>query len=148
MSEFVLHIDLTTEKCRKEPYEFKKGVPYGRGLAAKLIEDHTGLETDRYNPENVIVLTPGLLVGCKTPSGNRMFIGTVEGKGKGLQMCNTTGNMPQKLGSLGLAGIVITGKAASPDTVIHLDETGVAFNKCPELAKSHAGEIVHALRNK
>ena len=49
MSEFVLHIDLTTEKCRKEPYEFKKGVPYGRGLAAKLIEDHTGLETDRYD---------------------------------------------------------------------------------------------------
>lgn len=148
MSEFVLHIDLTTEKCRKEPYEFKKGIPYGRGLAAKLIEEHTGLETDRYDPENVIVLTPGLLVGCKTPSGNRMFIGTVEGKGKGLQMCNTTGNMPQKLGSLGLAGIVITGKAASPDTVIHLDETGIAFNKCPELAKSHAGEIVHALRNK
>ena len=148
MSEFILHIDLTTEKCRKEPYEFKKGVPYGRGLAAKLIEDHTGLETDRYDSENVIVLTPGLLVGCKTPSGNRMFIGTAEGKGRGLQLCNTTGNMPQKLGSLGLAGIVITGKASAPNTVIHLDETGVAFERCPELAKSHAGEIVHALRNK
>lgn len=146
MNESILYINLSQETWERRPYEFHKGESYGRGLLARLIEENTELETDRYDENNVIVVAPGLLVGCKTPSGCRMFVGTLEGKGRGLQICNTTGNMPQKIGSLRLAGIVITGRAKNPDTVIHLDEKGVTFGRRPDFIGKHTGDMVHALR--
>lgn len=146
MTERILRIDLTQKTYEYTPYDFAEGTAYGRGLAQKLIEENTALTTDRYDAENVIVLAPGLLVGCKAVSATRLFVATLAGKGKGIQISNTTGDMPQKLGSLNIAAVVIKGIAEVPGTIVHIDEDGVEFDSS-NLDDATAPEIVDSVRN-
>lgn len=146
MKDRILRIDLSNEKYETEALDFGPDSAYGRGLVAELLEKETPLTADRYDEENVIILAPGYLAGCKAPSATRMFVATLEGKGKGMQICNTTGNMPQKLGSLGYAAVIIRGRAKASNTVVHIDEEGVTFARFPELENMRTGEIVSFLR--
>lgn len=146
MKDRILRIDLSSEKYETEAVDFGPGSAYGRGLVAELLEKETPLTADRYDEENVIILAPGYLVGCKAPSATRMFVATLEGKGKGMQICNTTGNMPQKLGSLGYAAVIIRGRAKASNTVVHIDEEGASFARFPELESMRTGEMVSFLR--
>lgn len=142
----ILHIDLTTEKVWADDYEFGPGKAYGRGLVLELLEQGTERETGRYDEGNVIVLAPGYLVGCKAPSATRMFVATLDGAGCGMQIANVTGNMPQKLGSLGCAAVVIHGRSAKKGAVISIDEAGVRIGHEPALSELRAGEIIKSLR--
>lgn len=147
MAERILKINLNEETYEYFPYEVTEGTAYGRGLVQKLIEENTSLTTDRYDAENVIVLLPGLLVGCKAVSATRLFVATLAGKGRGIQLSNTTGDMPQKLGSLNIAAVVIQGVAKNLGTVLHIDESGVQFESS-DLAEATAPEIISDVRGR
>lgn len=148
MAEKIINIDLTDRSYYIEDYACETAGLYGRGLVLDLVRKNIPDEADRYSPENAIVLVPGLFAGNPAPSACRMFVATIEGRDKGIQVCNTTGNMPQKLGSLGIAGVVIKGRAADRGTVVHIDGSGVDFITESSLNGCRTREIVSELKSR
>ena len=73
---YYLEVDLTTGKILKKEMEKEWARLYlgGTGVAAKILWDRTGPETDPLSPENVLVLGTGPLTGVMfSPSGRMMF---------------------------------------------------------------------------
>ncbi|MBQ0018790.1 MAG: hypothetical protein KBS63_06290 [Clostridiales bacterium] len=146
MTEKILVIDLEKKTFETREHPYNKQSAYGRRLVLDLIKEYVPDDAERYSKENVIVISPGFFAGNKAPSACRMFIATAEDRGKGIQICNTTGNLPQKIGSLGIAAIVIKGNSPEKSTVIHITENGVDFSVRPEYIGADVKDIVHGLK--
>lgn len=147
MQETVLLIDLEKSAYESVPFSMKTQDPcYGRGLVLSLFEEFLPDNTGRYDPDNLLVIVPGLFSGTPAPSACRMLVATVKAKDKGIQVSNTSGNMPQKLGSLGIAAVVIKGKARSKNTVVRICSDGVEFTSDEDLTGITVGETVRRLK--
>lgn len=131
--EKILKADLTTEGIEVLDYEPKSWGCYGRGLALKLVASSVPHDAGRYSPENAIALVPGILTGCKVASCCRVTIASKRGKGEGLQVCNVSGNLPQKMASLSIAGLLICGKSTEKNAVLHIGEDSAEIIHMPEL---------------
>ena len=149
MPETILLIDL--ERSVSESLQFSmntQDLRYGRGLVLSLFEEFLPDNTGRYDPDNLIAIVPGLFSGTSAPSACRMLVATIKAKDKGIQVSNTSGNMPQKLGSLGIAAVVIKGRAHSRNTVVRISADGVEFTSGEELTGLTVGDTVHRLKEK
>lgn len=143
MNQRIIYIDLTTGKVEEHSCEYSGGSCYGRGLALSLVRENTEPTTERLAPENVIALVPGFLTGCKSPNTGRMIVATLAEGSEGIEFCNVTGNMPDTLGSRGIAGIVIKGAASKPNAVIHIGDkveidylTGATGRICTKVVRA------------
>ncbi len=69
----ILAVDLTTGEIKKEPLDKELAVKYigGRGIATRLLYDEVGSETEPLGPDNVIIVSPGVLCGTIAPSAGR-----------------------------------------------------------------------------
>lgn len=146
MAEKILVINLKNESVEEHHYSYENDRVYGRGLVLELLKKYVPDGAGRYSEDNALVIAPGFLAGNKSPSTNRMFVATAEDRGKGIQLCNTTGNMPQKLGSLGIVAIVIQGVAEEESTVLRISTNEVEFVSKPELTGASVRDIVHGLK--
>lgn len=146
MPERILLIDLTESRYEYIPYTEREH--FGRGLVLELFKRYLPDDADRYDPRNLIVIVPGLFSGTPAPSACRMFVSTIEAGDRGIQMNNTSGNMPQKLGSLGIAGVVIKGRAPSAGTVVHINRTDVDIITDDSLNGIGCGEIIKRLKDR
>ena len=144
----VLLIDLSNNSSKSIPYSFKTDGEYGRNLVLDFFKKLVPDEAGRYSPDNLIVIAPGLFAGAQAPSACRMSVATIEAEGKGIQLCNTSGNMPQKLGSLGIVAIVIKGRFAHKGAVIHIDDKGVDIFTEESLYGVTSSEIISKLKNR
>jgi aldehyde:ferredoxin oxidoreductase len=73
---YYLEVDLTKGKVHKKEMEKEWARLYlgGSGVAAKILWDRTGPETDPLGPDNVLVVGTGPLTGAMfSPSGRMMF---------------------------------------------------------------------------
>jgi aldehyde:ferredoxin oxidoreductase len=73
---YYLEVDLTKGKVHKKDLEKEWARLYlgGSGVAARILWDRTGPETDPLGPENVVVVGTGPLTGAMfSPSGRMMF---------------------------------------------------------------------------
>ena len=59
----IVTVNLTDKSVIEEDYDINKIGHYGRGLAVYLIEKHVPSYADRLDPDNAIVMVPGLFVG-------------------------------------------------------------------------------------
>ena len=146
--EKILKADLTTEGIEVLDYEPKSWGCYGRGLALKLVASSVPHDAGRYSPENAIALVPGILTGCKVASCCRVTIASKRGKGEGLQVCNVSGNLPQKMASLSIAGLLICGKSTEKNAVLHIGEDSAEIIHMPELERKDTGTIVERLKKR
>ncbi len=148
MLEIIVTVDLTTGAIsNKEISSGSRGL-YGRGLALDLLKETVPEEAGRFSPGNAVVLVPGLFVGNPAPSACRIMMATCEGASGGMQICNMTGNLAQKLGSIGVAGLVIKGKAKEPGTVVHIDKTGVSIYCDKTLNGLRTSDIIGKLKER
>ena len=148
MAEKILIIDLNEMSYTSEPYSYETYGSYGRGLVLELFRRFVPDEAGPYSEDNIIVIAPGLFAGNPAPSACRMLTATIEDSDKGIRICNTTGNMPQKLGSLGIAAVVIRGIAEQSGTLIHISPEGVSFDRDAGLTGCRTSEIVRSLRGR
>ncbi len=146
--EKILKADLTTERIEVLDYEPTSWGCYGRGLALKLVASNVPYYAGRYSPENAIALVPGILTGCKVASCCRVTIASKRGKGEGLQVCNVSGNLPQKMASLSVAGLLIYGKSTEKNAVLHIREDSAEIIHMPELEGKETGLIVKGLKDR
>lgn len=148
MSEKILVIDLSNKTCETLDYSFERERIYGRGLVLDLFKKYVPDETGRYDPANIIALVPGLFTGNPAPSACRMFVATIRDEAHGIEISNTSGDMPQKLGSLGIAGVVIRGCAEKRGTIVHITDNKVEFTVEEDLNDVRVSQIVSTLRER
>lgn len=101
----------------------------GRGLLAKIMLDEVTPTCDPLGPNNKLVFAPGLLVGHRLSSLDRISIGGKSPLTGGIKEANAGGRTGFHLTQLGIKALIIEGRAEEGDwQVIHLSKTGVRFD--------------------
>ena len=144
----IVTVNLTDKSVIQEDYAIEETGHYGRGLAVYLIEKYVPSYADRLDPDNAIVMVPGLFVGNKAPSSCRMTIATKRGIDCGIQVSNVTGSVPQKLASPGIIALIILGKSNSPNTVVHISDNGIEILEMNELDGMKTSDTVNHLKKR
>ena len=133
----ILLIDVENEKISRE----KNGTgEYGRGLAVRLLEE--------YDTAPMLVIAPGLFTGAPVPCATRASIAQRESENSGFFVSNISGDLPQKMASMDLDGIVIKGRNRKGNLVLYMEEDCVEFVFCPTLQGLGCGQVVKELRDR
>jgi aldehyde:ferredoxin oxidoreductase len=118
----------------------------GRALALSLLKEFVPDNTDYFNENNVIVITPGLISGTYAPSSGRFSVVTKR-TGGGLRSVNLAGPFANRLMSLGYLAIVVRGTA--PETlpvILVINEKGAALKSMPAIRYQPITETISYLR--
>ena len=145
--EKIYVLDLSTGCIEQRAYDIRKKGLYGRGLALSLLMEETPPRAGRHDPENALVFVPGLFAGCRAPSAGRMTI-LSKGSESAIQVCNVTGNMPQKLGSLNVCALVVKGADGEGNAVLHVSGGGTELLHMPELGGKYADDMIAVLKSR
>lgn len=119
---------------------------YGRGLAMELIRRHSKEGCERLSPDNALAVVPGLLTGCHAPCATRATVAARSDNG--LAVTSITGDMPQKLASLGIWGLVIKGRHEGGRCAVYIDGDTARIFSVPEMDGLSCGDIVEHIREK
>ena len=115
----------------------------GRGMTAGVINAEVPAECNPLGPENKLVFAPGLLTGTSLVNTSRLSIGAKSPLTGGIKESNVGGTAPAALGRLGIAALVVEGRAPAGEMyILKLDETGAAVL---EDAGGYAGLRTYAL---
>ncbi len=140
----ICYINLTTKEIFYDEYNVEKIKYHGRSLAGYLVNKHTTPNTDRFDDDNVIVFAIGLFTGTLAPSSGRISVATRKEKPGGVQMMNMTGSLPQKIASIGIEALVITGKSDNY-SIIHIDENRIELKEIG--ATESVSQLIYEIRN-
>ena len=88
----------------------------GRALTSTIVAKEVDPKCDPLREGNKIVVSPGLLAGTLAPSSGRMSVGGKSPLTGGIKEANAGGLTGQKLGKLGIRGIIIEGMPAADTT--------------------------------
>lgn len=142
----ICYINLTTNEISYEDYNIENTIYHGRSLTSYLVNKCTSPSTDRFDDENVIVLTPGLFTGTTAPSTGRISVATKKGKGLGMQIINMTGALPQKIASLGFESLIISGKSTNNNSIIYIDKNKIEIKNLENCNKKFVSEIISEIK--
>jgi aldehyde:ferredoxin oxidoreductase len=102
----------------------------GRGLLAKIMLDEVIPTCNPLGPNNKLVFAPGLLVGHRLSSLDRISIGGKSPLTGGIKEANAGGRTGYHLTQLGIKALIIEGKPEQDDwKIIHLSKEGVRFDQ-------------------
>ncbi|MBI4722449.1 MAG: aldehyde ferredoxin oxidoreductase family protein [Candidatus Stahlbacteria bacterium] len=121
----IAYIDLTTGEIRKELIPLKVRDLYlgGRGLDMYLLYNHTEPGIDPLGPENVLLISAGILVGTLASASARTHIGGKSPLTGFVGSANMGGFFAPELRFAGFDHLVIKGRASQPVYLwIHNDE--------------------------
>ena len=136
MSRFgkILDIDLSTGKIEQEDMSEGKirqslgGFGYNVETLYRRIE----LGIDPFDPDNLLVISRGLLTGSVAPSSSRIHINALSPLSGLIGSSNVGGAIGFRMYSLGVHSIIITGRAAQP-VYLYLGPDGVEVNDARNL---------------
>jgi len=111
-----IKVDLSTRQIEIEPIPdalFRKYIG-GVGIAAKIVFDETGPQTDPLGPENVLAAFTGPFSGTRVPSSSRHHYVARSPQTGVLGEASVGGSWGTQLKMAGFDGVVVTGKADTP----------------------------------
>lgn len=101
----------------------------GRGLLAKVLLDEVNPTCDPLGPDNKLVFAPGLLVGHRLSSLDRISIGGKSPLTGGIKEANAGGRTGYQLAQLGIKALIIEGRPAEENwKIVYLNKDGVRFD--------------------
>jgi len=117
--EFVgrlLTVDLSEERVEQSdlPESLVRRFLGGRGINAWLLAKNLGPEVDPLGPENVLVLSCGLLTGTEAPASSRLHVGARSPLTGLLGSSNVGGHFGAALRAAGYQAVVVRGRASRP----------------------------------
>lgn len=141
----IFYIDLTKKRVVEKQ---NHSMDYGRGLVTRIIEEEVSPDTDRLDEDNAIVLAPGLFSGTVAPSTGRLIVGTKRSRTEGIQYSNLAGTISQKLASLNIEALVITGKNVEdvPLSII-IEEEKVILDRIEGIKGLEVSPTIDKIRN-
>jgi aldehyde:ferredoxin oxidoreductase len=112
----IAYIDLSTGKIETKPIPIKMRERFlgGRGLDAYLLYNHLKPGVDALSPDNVAVVSAGILVGTLASATARTHVMGKSPLTNFLGSCNMGGFFSPELRWAGFDHLVIKGKAAKP----------------------------------
>ena len=112
----ILEVDLTTGDTVTKPIprETSKRFLGGLGLNAWLLYRHTGPDTDPLGPDNVVLVSPGLLTGTMAPTSPRVEVTTKSPLTDLIGTGNSGGYWGPRLKKAGLDSLIIRGASEKP----------------------------------
>ena len=112
----ILEVDLATGELaeRPIPQETTERFLGGLGLNAWLLYRNTGPETDPLGPENVVLISPGLLTGTDAPTSPRVEVTTKSPLTGIIGTGNSGGYWGPRLKKAGIDSIMIRGASETP----------------------------------
>jgi aldehyde:ferredoxin oxidoreductase len=98
----------------------------GRGLSAKILLDEGVATSAPLGPDNKLVFAPGLLVGHRLSSLDRISIGGKSPLTKGIKEANAGGRTGYHLTHLGIKALIIEGQPAEEKwQILHISKDGL-----------------------
>jgi len=104
----------------------------GRGLNAWQLLKHVGPDTDPLGPDNVLILSCGLLTGTEAPASSRLHIGARSPLTGLLGSSNVGGHFGAELRAAGYQTLVIRGRASEP-SYLWISPEGVEIRSANKL---------------
>ncbi len=111
----ILRVDLTNRKIATEDTEkYARRWLGGRAIASWLLLDETAPDTRWSDPENLLIFSPGCLVGTSSPAACRVSVDSINVFNNGKGSANCGGHWGAELKYAGFDHLVVKGKSATP----------------------------------
>lgn len=111
----ILRVDLGTGKIwTQDTTIYASRFLGGRTLASYLMLTEMEMQTSWSDPENMLIFSPGILVGTLAPAACRTSVDSINVFNNGKGSANFGGNFGAELKYAGYDNLIITGKAESP----------------------------------
>jgi aldehyde:ferredoxin oxidoreductase len=121
----------------------------GRGLIARILVDEVNGDCDPLGPENKLIYAPGLIVGHRLSSCDRISIGGKSPLTGGVKESNGGGRTGLQLTHLGIKALIIEDQPAEEGWwLLHLSVDGARFEKADNLAGKGVYEVTDILTEK
>ncbi|AKH98286.1 aldehyde ferredoxin oxidoreductase family protein [Halanaeroarchaeum sulfurireducens] len=142
-----LTVDLTTGEVetRDLSEEFLRRYLGGAGFTTRLLYDEVGPSVDPLDPENVLAVAPGLLVGPSVPTGSKTTFGFKSPLTGGYGKSVVGAKMGDQLKRAGYDAMVITGAADAPTTLV-IEDDDVRLESAADLWGMDTWETDDALK--
>ena len=116
----------------------------GRGINVKIAFDEISAETSRFDPENRLLLGPGLFTGTPVPTAARMAVTTMLPNGL-IGLSGIGGFIGAEIKHSGYDNIVIEGKADTP-VYIHIHDNTVELKDARHIRGFDTWETQQAIK--
>ena len=130
----ILDIDLTTEtwKLAEYPQDLARKYLGGRGFNMHVLYHQLPANTNPLGPENLLILSCGLLTGTAAPSSARLHINALSPLTGILGSSNVGGNFGPRLRSNGIQSVILRGKSSQP-VYLWIDGDAIEIRKAKSL---------------
>ncbi len=120
----LLEIDLTKGEIKERELsdDFLREYIGGAGFTTKIIFDELDPEIDPLDPENVLAVAPGTLVGPKIPTASKTTFGFKAPQTGGYGKTVVGAKMGDQLKKAGYDALAIKGKAEKPSMIVIEDD--------------------------
>lgn len=127
-------IDLSSGEVRDLPIDPRDRELYlgGKGLATRLLHDHTRPGLDPFDEEMVIIFSTGPMTGTAAPQSNRFVVTTKSPLTGGIGSSTCGGNFATKLKKAGVDHVLVRGRAKTP-VYIEITEAGAVIKDASHL---------------
>jgi len=145
----LLRVDLTNRKLQTEmidPQTIRLFLG-GRGIAARLLWDLVPMGLDPFDERNPLIVMSGTLSGTPAPASGRTTI-TCKGPLTGMYLkSNSGGHFGAALKFAGYDGIIVTGRAEEPVSLV-IQEGKAGLHDASYLWGKSVGETIYSLQHK
>jgi aldehyde:ferredoxin oxidoreductase len=112
----ILTVDLSRQSVERKPFpaELTQNYLAGRGINAYYLCSENVTDKDDFSPDNVLVMSCGLLTGTQVPASARLHVSAKSPLTGGLGSSNVGGGFGVRLRAAGIQTLVIKNKAPKP----------------------------------
>jgi len=130
----ILDINLTTEtwKLAEYPEDVARKYLGGRGFNMHVLYNQLPADTNPLGPENLLIISCGLLTGTAAPSSARLHINALSPLTGILGSSNVGGNFGPRLRSNGIQSVILRGKSTQP-VYLWIDGDAIEIRKAKSL---------------
>lgn len=130
----ILEVDLDTGACR--PREFPEAAARrwlgGRAFNVAHLYRHLSPGADPLGPENILILSCGLLTGAPVPTSSRLHVNALSPLTGLLGSSNVGGRFGDRLRSAGWQAVAVRGRSEAP-VFLEIDAAGAALRDARDL---------------
>ena len=143
----ILHVDFTERKITTKGIgaDVTRQFLGGLGINTWLLYRHTGPSTEPLGPENVVLLSPGLLTGTDAPTSPRVEVTTKSPLTGLIGTGNSGGHWGPSLKKAGFDTLMIIGASPSPVYIL-VDDEEVTLHEADHLHGMDTYETTDALK--
>lgn len=142
----LLKVDLNSKQCSLIPFP-EQGLAYigGRGFNIWYLYHHLAAGTDPLAPENILLISCGLLTGSSAPTSARLHVNALSPLTGILGSSNIGGYAGAWLRSCRIASVIITGKSEKP-VYLYIGPEGVCIKDATTLWGQDAFETQEQIK--